>query len=298
MPMQDSRVTVVTGGKGQGKTLLMTAYGMDFLSKGGKVWANYKIEGSWHKKFYQALPLDMNALYSFSEDIVNGLVIIDEMQYFADSRFSQSLTNTLLNYIIMQIRKRDLNLIYSVKFFPWADKRIRLETDVEITTQDMSFFPHDDDVEGSNRGERFLLKFRDLSGAMTGVSYYSSGQEYEWVFQGKRFHKYYNTKDTISVFDAMRPVTIDWGPRKIISLFGGPQEEGELIPPVPSSPTLEDNRAVGLVQELKQQGRKRITLKEFWQIHGGDPKQDGRGISLLGVTKHRGTDGNAFYKLS
>lgn len=205
MSHAESIVVGITGPRGGGKTLLLTYFGAKQLVSGYPVWSNYKIEFRHNRKRYKAEPLNINALYTFSPEYQDGFILVDEMQYLADALRSSSNANKLMDSFIMQLRKRRLNFLYTAKFMEWVDRRIRYETDVEVSCLDASFTPWGRE-RGMEKGTTFYLAFKDLSGLMTGVSFYQSGISYPQTFKGKPVHNKYDSNEIIDVIEAMRPV--------------------------------------------------------------------------------------------
>lgn len=201
----ESIVVGITGPRGGGKTLLLTYFGAKQLVDGSPVWSNYQVKFSHNRKRYKAEPLNIDALYTFSPEYRDGFILIDEMQYLADALRSSSNANKLMDSFIMQLRKRRLNFLYTAKFMEWVDRRIRYETDVEINCMDASFTPKGRE-RGMEKGTTFYLTFKDLSGLMTGVSFYQSGISYPQTFSGKAIHNKYDSNEIIDVIDAMRSI--------------------------------------------------------------------------------------------
>jgi len=126
---------------------------MDFLIPGYKVLSNMSIK--WGIKVgdyvvgYASQELDKAALLSFDIES-NCCVVIDEVNIeFSEARRSMTNRNLIFNKILQQLRKRKLNVVYTVQHEMWIDNRLRGQTDVFIKCRDKClqdggwFLPYD-----------------------------------------------------------------------------------------------------------------------------------------------------------
>lgn len=190
-----------TGTRGSGKTLSMTIHAflkMAYSDK--KVWSNYPIEGTavfpdGSTKYCASVPLNMESLYVFDKGLAQGIVCIDEVNLWSDSRRSMSVTNRLINSILTLIRHRQLSFYFTVQNENWLDNRVRYQIDTLIRCQDMAFkYPK------LEFGNFIQLSARDMSGYNTGYPYSETGRVYTQVLQkGKNFWGCYDTESEFDV---------------------------------------------------------------------------------------------------
>lgn len=76
--------------------------------------------------------LDAQLLSEMGEDLQDCAMGIDEIHILLDSRRSGSKRNLLLSYFILQTRKRNVSLYYTVHAIGNIDKRLRGATDYFI----------------------------------------------------------------------------------------------------------------------------------------------------------------------
>lgn len=286
-----SRVVQIIGPRGSGKSLLLASMGGLDMMRGRKVWSNMPIEVSKRTtKFYKgpplkSIPLDWDAFYALSQELVEGTVLIDEAQYFSDSRSSLSLKNRLLNAIVAQVRKRSLNLYYTVKQGDWVDKRLNYETDIQIECFDLAWSKN-----GRKRhlvhGDRIMTVHRDLSGSSTGHAGYRVIARR--VFHGRQWWNTYDTKAVIDLEEGFTPVRLDLKQRVI------------------SNKPRHDDIADAIDQvggHLLSKGVTRLPVSAFQQLFANVSGMD-IGSQHLGkflpewIKRKRAHDGEYFYELT
>src|SRR4030043_322016 len=218
------------GPKGSGKSLTLACAIVWALQSGRTVWSNMKvrtgpallnrktfIDGS--KMVYRETePLNWDLLYMLDESMVEGMVAIDEMSYFASSRQSMDTRNRLINTCCRQARHRSLDFLYTVRAFGWVDSYLRAETDFLVTCDDLSYsgWGRDNHVSG---GTVIRQRYYDLSGLMTGhpVDFLNPGAKpYKTcLFYGTPYWDCYNTHEIISIEEAFTGVKLDMKKRLI-----------------------------------------------------------------------------------
>ena len=216
-----SVVMAVSGSRGSGKSLFLASKAVDELKRGKTVWSNMPVKLT--KKMaveagipqLETKPLDLDAFYALSEELQHGVVCIDETQNMSDSRSSLSLKNRIMNAIIAQVRKRSLNVYYTVQDILWVDVRLRFATDVEVKCFDLGYSPWG----RSNRvewGRIIRCCFKDMSGYMTGTPYFQSGHYYKrCLFKGYKFWDCYDTSKVTDLEEAFTSVKLDLKERVI-----------------------------------------------------------------------------------
>lgn len=300
------------GPRGSGKSLLLALYGLIDLMRGRKVWSNMPIvmteeyaewgyrhlpaaeRRKWVKKVVglKSTPLDWDAFYALSEDLTEGTVMIDEAQYFCDSRAALALKNRLLNAIVAQVRKRNLNLYYTVKQGDWVDRRLGYETDIEIECSGMQ---HTDWGKENNvqPGDMVFTRCYDLSGAMTGHPIDPKRKWFQSYKAGyfKHLHHLWGCYDTSAVVDleeAFTNIKLDLKQRVITNK----PTSGDILTSL---------REVG--KSLLDRGTQEITTTGFWgvaQAMGieGTPQNLGKYLPELGITRKQKHGGSYYYDLS
>lgn len=194
-----SKCIGLVGPRGSGKSLSASAMGvLDYLIPGYNVISNmnlqYAVNINGNIINYQSEKLDKMEFMRF--DIPNKTaVMVDEVNIeFSEGRRSMTNRNLIFNKIIQQLRKRKLNVIYTVQHEMWIDNRLRWQTDVFIKCQDVCmkpggiYLPYD-------FGEFVSWKIYDMSGIF-GRGVYADSETP--LFDGLRFagKQWWNTYDT------------------------------------------------------------------------------------------------------
>jgi hypothetical protein len=287
-----------TGHRGSGKTLALTALAAEFMiGRHKQCWANYRIhfdvpEGRGkHRRIvhYESKPLDMGALMTFDAGVSDGIVLIDELQYYANSRRSMSLQNRMLDAILIQLRHRHLSFGFTVQKLEWVDNRIQWQTDLLYEMTDLLVRPfgsayEDDDEVPTRRGQILGFIRTNMSGYLPGaIGIGRPGKLY-----GERYWKAYSTEEIIDALDAMTPYRLALG-EKIISRSD------------PAQAAAVGQRLTEFVESLRSAGRDRLTTQEFWEEAGragitGSPRQLGQYLRPMGV-RYKGGHNGTFYEI-
>lgn len=210
----------VNGPRGATKTLFMTYLLAKKMVSGKPVWTNYPISFYVIEKddsltYYESMPLDLDKFYAFSEEIRNGAVGIDELQYYVEARTSMREQNRMASYQIMQIRKTALSFVYTVQDQAWVDKRFGWSNDFNIELSDLAKMPHRHDVARVPKavldadgfikeGAYSMGYFQDISGVNTGKPYHKVPIENgPFRFSGWHFWNTYPTHFIVDVYEAV-----------------------------------------------------------------------------------------------
>lgn len=306
-----SWVVRLTGARGSGKSLLLAMLGIGELIHGRKVWSNMPLiitpeAIEWGMRYCSAqtrqlyckelvgtksLPLDWDAFYSLSEDLNIGTVLIDEAQYFCDSRAALSLKNRLLNAIVAQVRKRNLNLYYTVKQSDWIDRRLSYETDIEIECQGMHHTDWGREIE-IPQGEMVITRWYDLSGAATGNPI-DPKNKWHSSYKGliyKNLHMLWGCYDTAAVVDleeAFTNVKLDLKQRVI----SNKQTEADYSTAI-----------YEVASHIARAGNDEIGTAKFWEIAKqagieGSAQHLGKYLTNMGITRKQKYGGSYSYDL-
>lgn len=216
----------VHGPRGSTKTLSLSYLDAKKMRMGQPCWGNWPISfyvvepNCWDNcqsrhcnlcykgalTYYENIPIDMDKVYTFNDDLSEGNVSLTEFQYYVEARTSGRQQNRFLSYQIMQIRKSALSFYYDVQNEGWVDKRFGWSDDIKIYCWDLSKMNYDFEQAGGEieEGEYSHWNIKDMSGIVTGVPFEKSGIEYgPFQFDGFNFWWIYPTKWKISVYDAV-----------------------------------------------------------------------------------------------
>ncbi len=143
-------LVAIIGAMGSGKTILMV-----YLATKSKreVYSNFKI----HIPNYK--PLKITDLLDLKNNID---VFIDEGYTWLESRTSGSALNRYLSYIVLQARKRLIDIIISAQMFSSIDVRFREQCDVIVKCQKIKEgFKYSFLFVGKDKVRTYILKYKD-----------------------------------------------------------------------------------------------------------------------------------------
>lgn len=116
-------LTVIYGGVGNGKTLLLTVIGY-YAKK--EVVANYQLR-------YPNKKIEEFSLTTFLKtDYKNKCLLLDEAYIYLESRLSMKQKNRLSSYVLFQSRKKDVNMYLTAQLINTIDIRYRKMIDYVI----------------------------------------------------------------------------------------------------------------------------------------------------------------------
>lgn len=124
----------MVGKMGSGKTLTMTYFlFILYIEKQLKIMTNYKLKFPKRRDGYTPEHIDMNLLLDpKNTQMMNCGIGLDEFWLFADSRNSASKTNRLISYILLQSRKRNVEIFVTAQSYGQLDKRFRNNADYVV----------------------------------------------------------------------------------------------------------------------------------------------------------------------
>ena len=169
----DSFIWCFNGGRGAGKSTLMTLFAMwANWQYGFRIIANFEIEYILQRlhsrEHIKAEPLDLYRLFCFEHDYDNCLILIDEAPDIISHMAAQTWKNRLLNVFVRQIRKNHNNLFLGAQYFELIDKSMRQQVDIRFDCEDAS---RKYGWGKQYRGMCFLSRIIDQSGLWTGEPY-------------------------------------------------------------------------------------------------------------------------------
>lgn len=271
-----------TGYRGSGKSLAAAAMAIiDYMVQGYTVWSNmgiqYGLEVGGFQVAYASQPLDKADVLKLR--LGKGLVVVDEVNVeFSEARRSQTNRNLQFNGLLQQLRKRQLDMIYTTQHEMWVDNRLRFQTDVFIQCQDVLLKPGNARFQHADFGELCEWTIYDMTGIL-GKGSYLQTQQPAGVFRFRAKH-WWNTYDTNQV-------------------QGEGQESYGKDPKQSSQPSVE--RAGHIVaaedefgwmfdkiQELHDMGLQRISHDELYEIlHLPNVPASGRILTQLNLSYDR-----------
>jgi hypothetical protein len=298
--MRDMMVGI-TGPRGAGKSNTNTFLAIKKMRMGKQCWSNVPIsffvrEEDGGLTYYESMPLDVEKFSNFSPELRNGVVSIQELQYYVEARTSGRLQNRSMGYGIMQIRKTANSFFYDVQDQSWVDKRFGWSNDTDIECKDAAKL--NVDIDGELPGGMFdewhylkegavsLWKIWDTSGISTGIPSKESHEPIgEFQFDAWWF---WGASPTHFIVDA-------W------AAYNSIKSKGDIRKQERSNMTaiLEQ-----VISKLLQQGNAEATGPEIWEgykiITGKDIDKNMAGsiIKEAGIPKRQGKGGDWFYTIS
>lgn len=189
------------GARGSGKSVgAARTVIMDYMLQGKRnVWSNMEIGFNLITNG-QSIPmksksLERLGLVELDEMYNDGLLYVDEVNLLAEARRSMSQSNLMFSYILQQLRKRRLSIIWSAQSEMHCDDRLRFQTDIFIMCEDVSISRPKCGI-----GELSLWKAHDFSGIVKGKTPRNS--EDAVFYRGVQWNKpWWNTFSTFEIQD-------------------------------------------------------------------------------------------------
>ncbi len=293
-----SLVISMVGPRGSGKSVgAVNLAIIDYFMRGKRVWSNlpieFKVSYRETEKLYQSIPLDKALLLDindFSTVFADGLILIDELNIaMTDSRRSMSNASLFFSYLLQEVRKRKMSILYTMQAENWADSRLRWQTDFYIQCRDKSFLsgkPTSDTI-----GRKSDWKLHDMSGMVTGEVKMVDKTNHvvapfkELTVWNTPFWNCYST-DEMQAYEPMK-VAIGGG-KEPLQLTEGQIKEKE------------DNTAViwATFRNLRAAGYEKVVKTELWGILDIKTHQEktktGELLSELGFETTRGDKGREY----
>jgi hypothetical protein len=115
-------VAIITGLKGDGKTTLSTMFAYNAFTDGRPVYSNYGLK-------FKYTELYVNRVKDELEKLQNAMLVVDEAYLYVDSRNFSSKGNKAVGYLVLQTRKKGVDLILNLLQKSLGDLRIRENSD-------------------------------------------------------------------------------------------------------------------------------------------------------------------------
>lgn len=120
----------IEGGLGSGKTIDMIRYLLkDYFKYKKHIMCNIKIKDIKYEN------VDINKLLNYDDNntsLYNITLGIDELTVFADCRTSTSKANRIFSYLVLQSRKRNVDIYYTTQDLGMIDYRIVKHTLITV----------------------------------------------------------------------------------------------------------------------------------------------------------------------
>lgn len=123
-------VSLICGYRGDGKTTLCTLLLYNAFTRGRKVLANYSLHFEFEK-------LKMSRLMDNIDEYGGSILAVDEAYMYVDSRNFSSKFNKAFGYLMLQTRKRGIDIVLTVHQKQMADVRLRLNLDYVYECESM-----------------------------------------------------------------------------------------------------------------------------------------------------------------
>lgn len=188
------------GARGSGKSVgAARTVIMDYMLAGKQVWSNmeigFNLGENGQKIPIVSKPLDTLSLVELDKVYANGLLYVDEVNLLAEARRAMSQENLMFSYILQQLRKRRLTIIWSAQSELHCEDRLRFQTDIFIMCEDVSI-----KKQNCGIGELSLWKAYDFSGVIKGRTPRKSDDAL--FYQGVQWNKpWWNTYNTWQLQD-------------------------------------------------------------------------------------------------
>ena len=115
-------VAIITGLKGDGKSTLSTMFAYNAYKGGRPVYSNYGLK-------FPYTELRINAVKEELEQLQDAMFVVDEAYQYIDSRNAMSKGNRGISYLVLQTRKKGIDLILNLLQKGLGDLRIRENSD-------------------------------------------------------------------------------------------------------------------------------------------------------------------------
>jgi len=203
-----SLVIGFVGPRGSGKSVgAARLVILDFMLKGKKVWSNMEIgfnrRNNGHIAPMVSLPLDRLSMEELDKVYSNGIIYVDEVNLMMEARRSMSNENLMFSYILQQLRKRKLTIIWSAQSEQHCDDRLRFQTDIIIACADISITNPRCEIGALSKWQAY-----DFSGIVKGKSHRNTKDML--FYQGIESNKpFWNSYSTWEIQDIAAPTRVD-----------------------------------------------------------------------------------------
>ena len=199
-----SLVIGYVGPRGSGKSVgAARTVILDYMLRNKKVWSNmqigFNLVNNGNSDSMASIPLDRLSMEELDQIYSDGIIYVDEVNLMMEARRSMSQGNLMFSYILQQLRKRRLTIIWSAQSEMHCDDRLRFQTDIIISCEDLAITNPRCEI-----GSLSKWKAYDFSGIVKGKSHRNQKDMlfYEGIESNKPF---WNTYSTWEIQDATMP---------------------------------------------------------------------------------------------
>lgn len=171
------------GNIGSGKTLYLVRCLKQDADNGRNIYTNLKLNGIKHKDF----DIDEFLSGKSNKNLFNATVGLDEITVMMDCRLGSSKQNLLMGYLVLQSRKRNIDIYYTTQSLDLVDyKRLVKYTSYIVFAEK---FPNDNIEDHriysffDNYKETFKQKYMDIRPY---YKYYDTNQIIEPLIKWKK----------------------------------------------------------------------------------------------------------------
>ena len=169
----------IEGELGGGKTILGVKWIRKESIKGRPILTNLNLNGIKYK------PLDVLELLKDNKELTNVVLAIDELTVYVDCRMSSSKANLFFSYLVLQSRKRNVDIYYTTQNMDMVDKRVFQHTLLQVLCEKL-FNSQNKEIDGYRYYT--IFDFRNPRRPRT--------KSYTWDI--RPYYKYYDTDQIIA----------------------------------------------------------------------------------------------------
>ena len=116
----------IEGELGGGKTILLVKYLKEEQQNGRKIYTNLTLNN------IEYTPINILDFLENNPELNNAVIGLDELTVYVDCRLSMSKANRFFSYLVLQSRKRNVDIYYTTQNMDMIDKRIVEHTLIQI----------------------------------------------------------------------------------------------------------------------------------------------------------------------
>ena len=186
----------IEGNVGSGKTVYMVRCLKHDSDNGRKIFTNLKLKNIPHETF----DIDKFLSDEHSAELFNATIGLDEITVYMDCRLGMSKQNLLMGYLVLQSRKRNLDIYFTTQDLDLVDyKRLVKYTNILLYCQEIYVKNADGQTESLDDYRHYtIIDLRKRSDNIT-----------EFQMNIKPYYKYYDTNQIIEPL-------VKWKKEKVI----------------------------------------------------------------------------------
>ncbi len=142
----------IEGELGGGKTILLVKFLKEEQQKGRKIYTNLTLNN------IDYTPIDIMEFLTNNPELNNAVLGIDELTVYVDCRLSMSKANRFFSYLVLQSRKRNVDIYFTTQNMDMIDKRIVEHTLIQIMCEKI----HVENMDSDNIRKYTFFDFRHI----------------------------------------------------------------------------------------------------------------------------------------